>query len=304
MKKKILSILLAVSMVSSSFTVLATENAAAETAVEAAAEDVGIEARDIHEGPYEKYQIVRVYNNDKLIMNVGDEPIIAEADSNVVYWEHDKNIGVAQVYKRQPGIPECNANYKATVTPQNAGKLKVPTKDFNKNAVMTFTVIVNDSVAIEADETMQLSAIMNGDITWASDEPTIAEVDATGMVKGISEGTAKITATDVDKDVVTFTVTVKGKPVQLNKGDTKDFSEFLPESGNTWTWSVKDSEIASVDSNGIVTGLKLGATDVIATNEKNESVVRTVYVTELQYFNTNIFDYKEGKKPTSKNGRQ
>ena len=51
-----------------------------------------------------------------------------------------------------------------------------------------------ESVTLEVDESMQISANVSDGVTWRSEDPKIVTVDATGAVTGVSEGTTTVTA--------------------------------------------------------------------------------------------------------------
>ncbi|MGN0357431.1 MAG: NPCBM/NEW2 domain-containing protein [Blautia sp.] len=86
-----------------------------------------------------------------------------------------------------------------------------------------------------------------------------------------------------------------GEPVSLMKGDTITLSTTLT---GTVNWTSADTDIATVDQNGEVTGAALGKTTVTATDTAGNTETFEVSVSELQYFNTNVFDYKEGHPNT------
>ena len=60
--------------------------------------------------------------------------------------------------------------------------------------------------SISVSETFQLSANLN--VTWTSSNNEVASVSTIGLVKGLNEGTATITATSVDNQKVTCKVNV------------------------------------------------------------------------------------------------
>lgn len=74
----------------------------------------------------------------------------------------------------------------------------------NKNKVDTYSltsfVLDKETAAVDADGTVRLSvkiqpAVFSGlDITWETSDASVATVDCNGVVKGLSQGTAKITA--------------------------------------------------------------------------------------------------------------
>lgn len=61
-------------------------------------------------------------------------------------------------------------------------------------------------VSISVSETFQLSANLN--VTWTSSNNEVASVSTIGLVKGLNEGTATITATSVDNQKATCKVNV------------------------------------------------------------------------------------------------
>lgn len=63
----------------------------------------------------------------------------------------------------------------------------------------------NTSVAIGSTITLD-DATAGG--TWASSDPTVATIDASGMVTGISTGTVTISYTFADATSVSYTITV------------------------------------------------------------------------------------------------
>ena len=130
-----------------------------------------------------------------------------------------------------------------------------------------------------------------GVYTWVSADPSIATVDDSGKVTAVANGTTKIYATDgVGMGVCIVrvkggTAPVKPNPsepvtpstpstpsaanAKLNKTDiTMTVGELFPlkisNYDGTVTWSVGDSGIASVNTDGTVKALKSGRTTVTA----------------------------------------
>lgn len=130
----------------------------------------------------------------------------------------------------------------------------------------------------------------SGTLTWISEDPGVASVDATGKVTPISAGTVNIVAADGSKKAVCI-VRVKGtggaaapsetpsttpapstgtgssSSSTLNRDDmtiTVGETFRLKVSGVTTglTWSVGDSGIATVAGDGTVTGVSKGMTTV------------------------------------------
>lgn len=139
-------------------------------------------------------------------------------------------------------------------------------------------------------------------VTWSSDTPAVATVDAnTGLVTGVAPGTANITATSTVNNTIVSNacaVTVKQPPTALtlnpeaktiNVGDT--FTPGLTytpvntsEDMKGVTWNSNDTSVATVASNGLVTGVGPGTAVITATSTADTSVTSsacTVTVEQL-----------------------
>jgi uncharacterized protein YjdB len=120
---------------------------------------------------------------------------------------------------------------------------------------------------------------------WASTDTTVATVSATGVLTGISAGTAVVTCV-VEGKVGLFNVTVSQVGIQyltvtpdsvdIKVGGTRQFSAqaFDADSvvlstaalnGRIFTWTSSDLTLAAVSANGLVTGLSTGRADITAT---------------------------------------
>ena len=107
----------------------------------------------------------------------------------------------------------------------------------------------------------------------------MATVDENGKVTGVSAGSATITAASKDATSAACVVTVnpskKDLVLQSIYGTKDDISIGVGSTAPMEVvgtdapiqWSMEDSSIASVDSNGNVKGLKKGKTKVIAVVE-------------------------------------
>jgi uncharacterized protein YjdB len=144
-----------------------------------------------------------------------------------------------------------------------------------------------DSIAIGATDkltpTFTPAETTNKNVTWVSSDATIASVSPDGTVTGVKAGTATITVKTEDggftKDcVVTVTApTVHPTSVVLNKttdsiviGATdKLTATFTPAetTNKNVTWSSSDATIASVATDGTVTGVKAGTAKITVKTE-------------------------------------
>ncbi|MGE5732702.1 MAG: Ig-like domain-containing protein, partial [Gemmatimonas sp.] len=117
-------------------------------------------------------------------------------------------------------------------------------------------------------------------ITWSSSNTSVATVNSTGTTTGGAAGVATITATSEGKNG-TATLHVNPAPVtsvvvspataSINKGQMVQLSATALDasnhalSGRTFTWSSGNTNIATVNSSGVVTGVNNGSVTITAT---------------------------------------
>ncbi|WP_177309642.1 Ig-like domain-containing protein [Faecalispora sporosphaeroides] len=116
----------------------------------------------------------------------------------------------------------------------------------------------------------------NKTVTWSSSDPTVATVDASGKVTAVQIGSATITAT-----VGTHACSCNINVVALIKSIALDQSALIVDRGTsnliavlydpadttedkTVAWSSSDPDVATVDSTGKVTGVKIGTATITA----------------------------------------
>lgn len=146
------------------------------------------------------------------------------------------------------------------------------------------------SVSIVVGATAQITATpkdANGNaligrvVTWASTNPGVASVSASGLITGVAAGQASVTATS-EGISGTVTVTVTPKPVasvsisgtgplcvgaSLQLTATPLASDGQPLTGRVVVWSLDTGLFASVSNNGLLLGLAVGSVTVTATVE-------------------------------------
>ncbi len=143
----------------------------------------------------------------------------------------------------------------------------------------------------------------NKKVTWTSDNDAIATVNQEGTVTAVSEGTATITVTTDAKNsenqpfVSTCTVTVDDSfvlkvgeiilsPTSINvgQGETAQVSALvLPTEADNKNldWTSRDESIATVDANGLISGVALGTTTITATANDGSGISESVPLTVL-----------------------
>lgn len=141
-------------------------------------------------------------------------------------------------------------------------------------------LLVNESIILDATTFAVDGTEVLREVTWSSNDDTIASVDDNGRVTGHMPGTANITAESEGKSA-TAVVIVKPQPVDsvtltpsvevVGVGDTlqlvakafaADGSELM---GRAVSFSSDDMSVATVDANGVVSGLTNGDATITAT---------------------------------------
>lgn len=161
-------------------------------------------------------------------------------------------------------------------------------------------VLTVEKTAGEGKQTIDLAADVEPEnatdkaVGWTSSKPDVATVDDGGTVTVLSTGDTVITATAKDgsgtSDSVTLKVTAPKIPVSeitirpqggatiLLTGKTLQFEKKVAPEGATdpsVTWSTSDSAVATVDQNGLVTGVAKGDVEIIATAKDGSGVKGT-----------------------------
>ena len=194
-------------------------------------------------------------------------------------------------------LGEAGSSYKSIktvtiTTPGQAGPVAVE------------SVTVNPAtLTIEAGQTSQLTATVlpsnaaNQNVSWSSSNTNVATVDQNGLVSAVSAGTANITVTTEDggkTSTCAVTVTAPVAPIPVTAisldatatvgiGATKTLTvTYTPADANTGkavTWSSANTSIATVDANGVVTGVAAGTVAITATSTTDPSITASCNVT-------------------------
>jgi uncharacterized protein YjdB len=159
--------------------------------------------------------------------------------------------------------------------------------------VTTVTVApASPSIAVGGIATLQATVkdahgnVMSGQtVNWSSDNTAAATVNANGVVTGVAAGSATITAICAGKSgtasvtvtstppppPVVTTVTVAPSTASIVAGATTPLTATVRDAqgnvmtGQTIVWSTSNAAAATVNSNGVVTGVAAGSATITAT---------------------------------------
>ncbi len=186
------------------------------------------------------------------------------------------------------------------ITAHRVGSAQVAASSEGRSALATITVqatrvasvVVSPSRPdVSVGASTKLDALMydaNGAVladraaAWSSGNTNVATVDNLGVVRGVSPGTATITATSegiTGESVVTViavpvaSVIVTPAPTSVTVNQSRQLTATVRDAagntltGRTVTWSSSNTNIATVTPTGVVTGRLPGMAVITATSE-------------------------------------
>ena len=149
-----------------------------------------------------------------------------------------------------------------------------------------------ETLNLAAGSEYQLNAVItpteasNKTVTWTSSNPEVATVDETGKVKAVKGGEVTITAKSNANEEIIASVTVNvnvpatgleiqdkdkntlenGSELKLTVGDNYTLTAVKKPADATdkVTWESSNTEVATVDANGVIKALKAGETTITA----------------------------------------
>lgn len=158
------------------------------------------------------------------------------------------------------------------------------------------------SLTLVEGGSQQISAVVapttatNKDITWSSDNSSVATVSGSGLVTAVAPGTAHIIATAADgsgkkascnvtvesKAVPVTSITVAADAAEIWEGDKTAVKATVSPDGATdksVSWSSDNTAVATVDASGNVTGVKGGTATITATANDGSGVKGSCKIT-------------------------
>lgn len=199
--------------------------------------------------------------------------------TGTITWT-SSNTNVARVSK---GVVTAVAEGTATITASSGNISTTCTINVSNNIIKITNLAMNKTTAtMNTGENLQLSytkqpANATSTVEWSSSNPSVATVDSSGLVTAIDGGTVTIYATSNDISTE-CNIEVELSPLSNLEFPTNEVTLSIGESQTlnltktpssaieTITWTSSNPTIATVDSNGLVTGIKQGTTTITASS--------------------------------------
>ncbi len=216
-----------------------------------------------------------MYTTDKLTL----KPTIVPSNATVqdVTWStSDKKVATVD----SKGVVTAVGSGKCTITVTSVNKGRTATCEITvkKKTEVSGITLSKTSVAIYKTHTYTLKATVNPsnatykNVKWTSSDSKIVKVDSKGKITALKAGTAYITVASTDNPMVKTTCKVKvivattsislsTNSTTVYKGYTKTLKVTMSPSDATnkkVTWTSSDKKVATVDSKGVVKGVKTG----------------------------------------------
>ena len=177
-----------------------------------------------------------------------------------------------------------------TVTTEEGAKTATCQVTVKKKVIPVTNVSLDQAaLTLTEEETYQLTATIdpadatNQNVSWTSDDTTVATVSSDGLVTAVQAGMATITVTTEDGGkTATCRVTVKMKEIPvtdvsldyeeatLTEGDTLQLTATVSPSDATnqnVSWESSDTFVATVSQEGLVTAVQEGTATITVTTE-------------------------------------
>ena len=252
-------------------------------------------------------------NKSDLALNVGDEETLtvtgtpSNATNKTLLWSSsNKDVATVTSSGKITAAGKGTAVIKAEAT-DGSGKYVSCVVTVNNIQILnvsldksSFDLSEGDTAAIKA--TIYPTNATNQTLKWTSSNSSVATVDSKGNITaGATKGYAIITVAATDGSGKSAECVVLSKPkvaitgLTINYGAALDILQgdatylkatILPANATTQTvtWSTTDSNIASIDANGLLRGVKLGEATITAKGDsKTVSINVTVTNTEYNY---------------------
>lgn len=144
----------------------------------------------------------------------------------------------------------------------------------------TYVATIGSGGTYQLVETVSPSDACDKSVSWSSSDSSIVSVDSTGLVSGVTTGSATVTVTTVDGGYSKGCAVTVNPPVHASSVTLSDSAITISENSRytltatvlpsdavdkSVNWSSSNSSIASIDSNGVVSGVTTGSATITVT---------------------------------------
>ena len=274
----------------------------------------------------------RVYNGQTFKISAGGEPI----SSIVIHGTSDKGVS-GFTSPTWTNASKSYDGYEVTLTPTDSEsdvyctisatssfsgitvtvgeqQAAVPVYPTSISLSGTSTITIGETSQLTVGYSPEDTNVKN--VTYSSSNTSVATVSTSGLVTGIAQGNATITATaEAESGTVSTTLAITVTPISVTSVSLDSSSASVKE-GKTITlvatvyptnatnkavaWTSSNTSVATVSSAGVVTGVSAGeATITVTTNDGSKTATCVVTVTASSAGGEETFSISYTDLPTS-----
>lgn len=244
-------------------------------------------------------------DNTSLDLSVGDQAMLQATvnpenadEKNVVWTSSDVTVATVSAIGRVTAKNVGNA----IITAECGGKTAECSVNVHAKQIPVSGIILSRSSLslLEGESGVLVATVLPSNATdkavsWISSDSAVATVDENGKVTAVAKGNAVITATAGDfsatcdvkvmqktEDIILpESVTITGMPTRLRKGDKAYLMAVVNPSNATdksVQWFSADENVATVNSDGVVTAVGGGRTQITASTSNGIQASVEAYV--------------------------
>ena len=219
---------------------------------------------------------MELFNGASATLTVIKSPSDATLRGEIVWKSSDTSVATINADGLVTAIAKGSAKITASVDGCTAECAVSVLASVTGISISQASATINKGSSIQLSYTvLPAGATIQGQVSWASSNTSVATVDSQGKVKAVGAGTADITVSlegftatcKVTVTVPVSSITLNQGPLKLKQNETAQLVATVgPEDANdkTVTWSSSDTSIATVDSTGLVKALKEGTAVISA----------------------------------------
>ncbi len=225
------------------------------------------------------------------------------SDTSLSWQSSDENVATVSSSGLVTAVAEGTVTI--TVTTTDGAYTAETTINVSQPIIEVTGVSLSPStIGITVGETSTLTAEVSPSdasdtsLSWQSSDENVATVSSSGLVTGIAEGTATVTVTTTDgaytaettinvsQPIIEVTgVSLSPSTIGITVGETSTLTaEVSPSDASdaSLSWQSSDENVATVSSNGLVTGVAEGtATVTVTTTDGNFTDTANISVTRV-----------------------